>query len=230
MKRPCIGITAHHPIKQKRYQLPEAYIDAIFKAGGCPLLIPHTPLFPEEMITPFDGIIFTGGGDIDPQFYGGDQHEALYNVNTERDRFEIALAKYCIQSKIRVLGVCRGAQILNVAAGGTLYEHLPDVVGEQILHRAPPRAPIKHDITVNKDSKLAAITQAHHFTCSSWHHQGIKELAPIFTPSAYAQDGIIEAFEHPSHPWLIGVQWHPEHAAATDPIQQRIFHQFIHQH
>ena len=124
---------------------------------------------------------------------------------------------------VPTLAICRGTQILNVAEGGTLIEHLPDVVGETVIHRAPPREPVAHPVRVLPESRLAGVLGATDFSCMSWHHQAIRQVAPGFEVVAYAPDGTIEGLEMQSHPWLVAVQWHPELTAAEDPIQQRLF-------
>ena len=121
----------------------------------------------------------------------------------------------------------RGAQIINVALGGTLHEHLPEVVGEEVAHRAPPREPIPHRLTVEAGTQLAAIVGELEFDAPSWHHQAIRDLAPPLKVAARAPDGTIEGVEMPRHPWLVAVQWHPELTAAEDARQQRIFDAFV---
>jgi putative glutamine amidotransferase len=124
---------------------------------------------------------------------------------------------------VPTLGVCRGLQVINVALGGTLHEHLPDVVGESVLHRLPPRVPTPHELEVLPGTRLAGILGETRFTASSWHHQAIDEVAPGLEVAARAPDGTIEAVEMPRHRWLVAVQWHPELTAAVEPLQQRVF-------
>ena len=226
-QRPLIGITTAGRTKQDELTLPNEYVEAVVNAGGIPYLLPPTQLSGRDTLAQLHGVIISGGGDIDPSCYGGQAHETLYNIDKQRDASDLAIARYAIQSGLPTLGICRGAQVINIAEGGTLYEHLPDVVGEVVLHRLPPREPALHHIRVETHSRLATVLGTLSFDASSWHHQGIRTLATSCQATAYAPDKVIEAFEMSAHPWLIAVQWHPEHTAKEDPIQQRLFNEFI---
>ncbi len=193
------------------------------RAGGIPLLLPPGEERLDAILPLLKAVVFTGGGDIDPDLYGGSHHESIYMVEPERDRTEVEWAQRVFDLGVPTLAICRGAQLLNVSKGGTLIEHLPDVMGETVIHRAPPREPIAHPVRVEQRSRLAGVLGATDFSCMSWHHQGIRRVAPGFEVVAHAPDGTIEGLEMPSHPWLIAVQWHPELTAAEDPIQQRLF-------
>jgi len=126
-----------------------------------------------------------------------------------------------------IFGICRGAQLMNIALGGTLDLHIPDIHPQAIAHRQADGAPILHPVDITPDTRLASILNVDSCEISSQHHQSLKEVAPNFKVAASASDGIIEAIEDPSYPWLIGVQWHPEQTAARDPIQQRLFDNFV---
>ncbi len=220
---PLIGVTTYARSEENKFELPAAYIDAVRRANGIPVLVPPGEGQWQHFVEHVHGLVFAGGGDIDPEHYGGSHHETIYMVDRERDASELALGRAAVVRGIPTLGICRGAQVLNVAHGGTLFEHLPDVVGETVLHRAPPREPIHHNVTLEKESRLATILKKLEFSCVSWHHQGLREVAARFEVVARAPDGAIEAIEMPQHPWLIGVQWHPEITAAEDSIQQSLF-------
>jgi len=174
-----------------------------------------------------DGLILSGGGDMDPALYGGQAHETIYNVSPERDRSELAIVSKIVESQLPALCICRGMQVLNVALGGTLIEHLPDVVDHTVVHRADPPGPTPHPVVIAPDSRLAQIMQAATVETASWHHQGIEQVAPPLQVIARAPDGVIEAFEMAEHPWLFAVQWHPELTAAADPTQQRLFEALV---
>lgn len=224
---PVIGVTTYGRNEENRFHLPADYVDAVRRAGGLPLLIaPGEPRW-REALRLIDGLILTGGGDIDPQTYGGKAHSAIYNLDRERDESELALGREVITTGLPTLGICRGMQVLNVALGGTLFEHLPDVVGETVLHRAPPREPIPHSIALTGEGRLAQVLGAREFTCASWHHQALRGVAPELRVVAHAPDSTIEAVEMPTHPWLVAVQWHPELTAAYDAVQQRLFSAFV---
>ncbi len=222
-EHPLIGLTSYGRTADNRYTLPAEYLDAVRRAGGVPILIaPGEPRW-ETALESVDALVLTGGGDIDPIRYAGRRHDTNYGVDPERDVLELALGRKVIDSGLPVLGICRGAQILNVVQGGKLIEHIPDEFGETVLHRAPPREPVRHSVTLKASSRLAHILGLQELHVTSWHHQALRGAAKGFEAVAHAADGTIEAIEMPGHPWLVAVQWHPELTAATDPLQQRLF-------
>lgn len=220
---PLIGITTYPRNDDGSFTLPALYVAAVRRAGGLVVLIPPGEPRPDALLDRVDGLLLTGGGDLDPDLYGGRRHETIYGVNAERDAGEIALVRSWLPRRKPLLGICRGCQVINVALGGTLIEHLPDVAGEEVLHRLPPRRPGRHDIRVQADSVLARVLGQTSFPAASWHHQAIRQPAEALRPVAWAPDGVIEGVEMPEHPWLLAVQWHPELTAAEDPLQQRLF-------
>lgn len=220
---PLIGLTTYGNADDNRFALPAAYIDAVRRAGGIPVLIPPGESRWRTVAEALDGLILTGGGDIDPQRYGGRRHETNYGIDLERDALEIELGRWVMECGLPTLGICRGAQVLNVARGGKLIEHIPDEVGEGVLHRAPPREPIVHAVRLAAGSLLASIFGCEQFEATSWHHQALRGVADGFQAVGHAPDGTIEAIELVSHPWLVAVQWHPELTAASDPLQQKLF-------
>jgi putative glutamine amidotransferase len=223
MKKPIIGITTYGRDDRGRYSLPVEYVTAVERAGAVPVLIPPLPDHAQRYLELVDGVVLAGGGDLDPAHYGGVHHETIYSIDAQRDALELALAKRIVERRQPTLAICRGMQVLNVALGGTLIEHLPAVVGEGVLHRAPPREPTRHAVNVKPGSRLADIAGLVDFAPMSWHHQAIRQTAPGLEVVATAPDGTIEAVELKDHPWLIAVQWHPELTAAKDPAQQRLF-------
>ncbi len=224
---PIIGITTYGRDEKNHYTLPAEYVDAVNRAGGTPILLPPGEHAVDRWLATVDGVILAGGGDMNPELYDGDSHETIYMIDAERDGTEMMLAKRLLESSLPTLGICRGTQLINVALGGTLHNHLPDVVGEDVLHRLPPREPTPHRIAVTPGSKLAGVTQSTDFEAASWHHQAIDRVAAQLSVVAHAPDGVVEAVEKPDHPWLVAVQWHPELTAKDDPIQQRIFDNFV---
>ena len=223
MKPALIGIPTYGRNDDGHFFLPAEYVESVRRSGACPILLPPGEEHLDHWFELIDGILFPGGGDIEPARYGGSEHEMIYMVNPERDTMEFALLDRVLESGLPTLGICRGTQLLNVALGGTLFDHLPDHVGGEITHRLPPREPTPHPVQVEEGSGLAAILGATGFTAESWHHQAIRDVAPGLTVVARAPDGTIEAVEKTDHPWLYAVQWHPELTAAEDPIQQRLF-------
>ena len=221
---PLIGITTYGRDGDNKFALPAEYVDAVRRAGGMPLLVPPAEPHLDLLLAKLDGLILAGGGDLDP----GSPHETIYMVDPERDRSELAMARRVAADGKPTLGICRGAQVINVALGGSLIEHLPDVVGHDVVHRIlPPEEPAKHGVQVDAASRLAAILESDHVAPTSWHHQAMRRVADGLTVVAWASDGTVEAAELAGHPWLLAVQWHPEMTAAHDPTQQRLFDAFV---
>ncbi len=223
MSRVRIGITTYGRDEGNRFGLPAEYVDAVRRAGATAVLLPPGESALEHWLEIVDGLVLAGGGDIDPARYGGAMHETIYMIDRERDGCEIGLATQLLETGLPTLGICRGAQIVNVALGGSLHPHLPEVFGETVHHRLPPREPTSHPVRVRAGSRLAGILGVLELESASWHHQAIRELAPGLEVVARAPDEVIAAVEMPGHPWLVAVQWHPELTAAGDECQQRLF-------
>ncbi len=205
------------------FSLPCGYIDGVRAAGAIPLILPPGEPEPQHLFEVIDGLILAGGGDIAPTAYGGDPHETIYLVSEERDRFEFALTRAALLRRdMPLLCICRGMQVLNVVCGGSLHAHVPDRFGESVEHRLPPRRPAHHPIRMDPASRLAGILGATSLSVCSWHHQAIDRLGADLRAVGWAADGVIEAVEHTSHPWCMGVQWHPEMQIA-EPGPQRMF-------
>jgi putative glutamine amidotransferase len=225
---PLIGITTSGRTDTGHFRLSTSYVDAVRRAGGIPILLPPGEPFQAELLERLDGLILSGGGDIDPAYYGGRPHPTMFSIDAERDGSELALVRQLVERGTPALCICRGAQVANVALGGTLVEHLPDEVGDEVIHRSPPDSPAAlHSVSVQPDSRLAAVMGQHEVRPVSWHHQAAREVAPELRVVAQAADGTIEALEMPNHPWLIALQWHPEITAGDDPSQQRIFEALV---
>jgi putative glutamine amidotransferase len=219
---PVIGITTETN-EEGEYVLPVEYVGAVRRAGGIPLLLPPGEPNLPALLARLDGLILSGGGDVAPQHYGSGGHPAIYMIDPARDEMEIALAQWAVETGLPTLGVCRGAQLINVALGGTLVEHLPDEIDNTIAHRLEPRGAVPHAVNIAEGSRLAEVLGARTVVSASWHHQAIRTPAPKLVVVAHAADGTIEGVELPHHPWLLAVQWHPEMTAAADPPQQRLF-------
>ena len=211
--------------------MPRGYTDALERAGAQPLVVPP-PLDdaadPHAVLAPFAGLVLTGGADVDPSRYDQEPHPAAYGVDPVLDAFEIGLIDVAVEHDIPVLAICRGHQVLNVALGGTLDQHITDRPG-LLVHGDPAHGPgggVDHDVRVDGDSRLAHALGVTHCSVRSHHHQAVAELAPKATATAWTDDGIIEGFEL-NEGWVVAVQWHPEATAADDPIQQRLFDAFV---
>lgn len=218
-----IGIVTYGRNSDGSFTLPGEYIDAVRRAGGLPLMLaPGEPRL-TEWFDLLDGLILAGGGDIDPALYGGRGHEENYKLDAGRDADEVWLARRARLTGLPTLGICRGLQMLNVAYGGTLLEHLPDAVGEVVPHRGPDKSPTTHAVSIEPDSGLARVLGSTTVLGTSWHHQGVAQVAAGLVVVGRTADGVIEALELPAHPWLYAVLWHPELTAKDDRMQQRLF-------
>jgi len=227
MTTPLIGITTYHKDERGYIQLPSQYAEAVRRAGAIPLLIqPGEPRM-DELMALLDGLILSGGGDVDPALYTTQQHQQVYWVDQERDRFEIDLTNRSLQEDKPLLCICRGLQVLNVALGGTLITHIPDQVTGAIEHRQPPRDPIAHAVELDPSSHLATVMHSQQVVTASWHHQSIEQVAEGLKVVGRAPDGVIEAVEMEDKPHVMAVQWHPELTAMTDPTQQRLFDELV---
>jgi putative glutamine amidotransferase len=223
---PIIGITTRNRNAKGDFCLAANYLEAIRAVGGVPVLLaPGEPNI-NSLLQVVDGLVLSGGGDIDPEIYGGKHHPAVRYVCQERDQFELALTQAALKSDIPILGICRGMQILNVVCGGTLYPHVPDEFGE-IDHYSPPdQKPIRHQVQVIAGTRLEAMTQVSTLSVLSWHHQAIRSIPPAWQQAAFSADNLIEAMEHQEHPWAVAVQWHPEFSI-DEPGHRHLFEGFL---
>lgn len=220
---PLIGLstyveTARHGVwEEVAALLPVNYVTAVTRAGGCPLLLPPAPLDPRPVLSILDGLVITGGPDVDPRRYGAAPHQQTDPPREERDAWEITLCLGALDIGLPLLAICRGLQVLNVSRGGTLHQHLPDVVGHDthrptLGHASPNRITI--DQTTAVGSILGAETEGR---CH--HHQALDRLGEGVQVVARAADGAVEAVELPEKEFVIGVQWHPE----DNPGDDRLF-------
>jgi putative glutamine amidotransferase len=191
--------------------LPAAYFQGVTAAGGIAVLLPPQPVDPgiaERVLDGLDGLLLTGGKDIDPAVYGQDPHPATDEPARQRDAFEFALLRVALQRGLPVLGICRGAQVLNVALGGTLHQHLPDVIGHG-GHRAGNAVFSTVPMRTVPGTKLAALI-GDSVDAQCYHHQAIADVGAGLVVSAWDADGVIEALELPGDGFVLAVQWHPE--------------------
>jgi len=225
--RPLIGVTTYHRERggRDRYTVPAAYVDAVRVGGGLPVLLPPGDAQPDELLASVDGLVLCGGGDIDPALFGGPSgHEAVYSTCAERDGFELALVREALARRMPLLAICRGLQVLNVALGGGLHVHLPDVVGDRVSHRISRDQHDLHPVRIEPACDLAGVLGAAELEVASWHHQAIDRLGQGLRAIAWAEDGTIEAVELPGRPEVLAVQWHPElQAGQPGSPQRRLF-------
>lgn len=213
--KPVIAVTSAVDTDSNtdRIFLNRAYIYAIQAAGGIPIVLPVSSKIDciADALARVDGVLLTGGIDIDPSFFNEEPHPKIGSVDLDWDNHNITVAKYCLAAKMPVLGVCRGCQVLNVAAGGSLYQDIGSQIPKSIKHSLKtPRWQLGHTITVLKGSMLDALIHEDLLSVNSFHHQSVAALGHGFIPVAWAVDGVIEGIECPGHPFAVGVQWHPE--------------------
>jgi gamma-glutamyl-gamma-aminobutyrate hydrolase PuuD len=213
--RPVIGITAYAEpsVSWGAWELPAAlvplaYVNAIERAGGRPLLVPPSEEGVEETLDALDGLLFSGGSDLDPALYGAEAHPQTGGIREERDRAELGLLQAALERDLPVLAVCRGSQVLNVALGGDLEQHVPERVGHE-GHRETPGVFSEHDVELEPGTRVHAIL-GDRGPVKSHHHQGFGRLGAGLRESARADDGTLEAIELPDRRFALGVLWHPE--------------------
>jgi putative glutamine amidotransferase len=224
MRRPLIGMTAY--AQQVQYNnndlvagmLPMTYVRAVHAMGGRAVLV--TPDDPDvDVIESLDGIVFSGGGDIDPSFWGADPHPEI-DVDELRDTSEIMLMKAALEADLPILGVCRGMQVMAVAAGGSLHQHLPDVIGHDRHRAASGTDPLaadssaygRHDVVTRPGSRAHALLGPR-VTVNSFHHQAVDDPGSLTAVGWCPEDRVIEIVEDPAKIFALGVQWHPERTA-----------------
>ena len=213
-RRPVIGITAY--AEEARWGvweaptalIPLSYVDSVERAGGRALLVPPSDEGIEETLDALDGLVLSGGADLDPRTYGAEAHPKTAGVRPDRDRAELALLEAALARDMPILAVCRGSQVLNVARGGDLVQHLPEVVGHE-RHKHTPGVFADHDVRVLPGTRLHGLV-GEHAPVKSHHHQGYGRLGEGLRAAARADDGTVEAIEDPERRFALGVLWHPE--------------------
>jgi gamma-glutamyl-gamma-aminobutyrate hydrolase PuuD len=206
--------------------LPQQYLAAVRAAGGRPVLLASPePDPPEEVLAPFDALLLAGGGDVDPSNYGGDVRPELYGVDPARDDLEMGLARAAAVLGKPTLCICRGMQVANVAFGGALIEHLPDVAGVGD-HGRPLGETVLHEVLLEAGSRIRRAVGEDSINGLSHHHQGLSRLGEGLVPVGRTADGLIEAVER-DEGWFVGVQWHPEETFETDPAQAALFEALV---
>jgi putative glutamine amidotransferase len=214
LTRPIIGITSYleqavwGPWNKPAVLVPATYVRAVERAGGRPLVVPPVPEGIEETVDGLDGLLFTGGSDIDPSLYGAAPHPETKRIRPHRDRAEAPLLTRALERDLPVLAICRGMELLNVVRGGTLEQHLPDR-STGVMHKIADDAYVKHEVSIKPDSRLGELlgesTEVH-----SHHHQAPDEIGEGLVEVAWALDDTVEGIEDPSQRFAVGVLWHPE--------------------
>ncbi len=198
---------------RREMALGMTYLEAIQRCGGIPVIVPPiaSPEALDALLERVDGLCLSGGPDIDPALYGAEPDPHLGPVERPLDEFELALVRAADARDLPILAICRGAQMVNIARGGTLHQHLPDVVGETLNHRQDEAAKdVTHPVTIALRSRLGEMLGQHWVGVNSFHHQAVRDLGAGLVITATAPDGTVEAFEAPDRSFLVGVQWHAE--------------------
>jgi putative glutamine amidotransferase len=239
--KPLIGITTselrpgelstlrrHGEPPNAEMALGMTYVRAIESAGGLPVVMPPlSPYDAPELMSRFDGLVLSGGPDLAPTAYDAEPHAELGLTEPDLDAFEYAMAREALQQELPILGICRGAQAINVARGGTLHQHLPDVVGDTIVHRQTEEGlQPTHSVEVMAESQLARVLGTTHLQVNSFHHQAIDVLGEGLRACAWASDATIEGIEDPTLPFLLAVQWHAE-TLEGQPGQTELFRALV---
>lgn len=228
--KPIIGITTDIG-KENRHVLNHNYVKAVIQAGGLPVILPvGIEEDVKQLSKTLDGLLLTGGGDIDPTLFDEEPHKHLGDVSPKRDSIEIELAKEMLSLNKPVLGICRGLQVLNIALGGNMFQDIYSQNTSTLLQHVQkaPRIHQSHFVQVKEGSLLQSIAESDQIKVNSFHHQAVKDVPNPLIISGTASDGIIEAIESEDHAFVLGVQWHPEALAETgDQVSLRIFEKFI---
>jgi putative glutamine amidotransferase len=234
---PLIGITCTDSETEQEKRPPRTgqnltYIRAVARAGAAPLLIPNLadPDLLRALYDGCDGLLLSGGPDIDPARYGQARHEKSSLALPERDEAELVLACWAMDDGKPLLAICRGIQVLNVALGGSLYQDIADQVPGAARHDCyddHPRDYLAHVVSISPQSRLAGVVGPHSLQVNSLHHQALQAVAAGLHVVAHAPDGIVEGVESPDHPFALGVQWHPEELAATDARAWHLFEALV---
>ena len=232
--KPRIALTAtrmSHKTRSATYEIPRAYLDAVLAAGGVPLLLPANLPLGElpGLLDGFDGLLLSGGGDLDPALYGERERPEVHSIDPERDAFELALIPLALAADKPLLAICRGCQALNVALGGSLYwdiaSQLP-AAGKHDWYPSYPRDMLAHNVRIEQGTKLAKALGARSAGVNSLHHQAARELGDGLIVSARAEDSLIEGIELPDKRFALGVQWHPE-CLPEDERMRGLFRAFV---
>ena len=229
MSQPLIGVSTSitvgkHP---ERAYVNSAYLNAIQQAGGVPVALPPqlSSASLERLMRGLDGLLLTGGGDMDPALFGEAPHPTLYDVAPARDNVETAAVHAALSRRLPILAICRGMQVLNVALGGSLYQDVDTDPGTEVRHsQEAPRGEPSHKVSIRTGSRLADTLGAEHIEVNSMHHQAVKALGAGLEAVAWAPDGLVEGVEHRDRSRLVlGVQWHPEELAGESEPARRLF-------
>lgn len=220
-----IGVTTCFDSNTGRFFVSRAYIKAIYKNGGIPIIL--CPIHKAEMpfvLGKINGLLLTGGGDINPLIAGEQPCKNIGEISTLRDNFELSLTHLALRKNLPILGICRGMQIMAMSAGGTIVQDIKSPICHM---QKSPRYVKTHTVDIKKNSQLFYICNKKVIAVNSFHHQSVLTCGKNFRPCAFSEDGIIEAMENKRHSFAMGIQWHPENLYKTSQCQNNIFSAFI---
>lgn len=221
--KPIIGITPDYRYELQKYTISQQYVEAVKKAGGYAVAI----FDDSDFANCFDGILLTGGGDVNPLLFGEEPIVENGTISPLRDNIEFQLCRWAMTKKIPLLGICRGMQIMALCCGGSIYQDIYTQTNTNIKHiQQAPRFQGTHTVDIAQGSILYDIAKQKSCIVNTFHHQSVKQAGEHFFVSAKSRDGLIEAIEHKTLPFAVGVQWHPE-AMVYDEIQQKLFQTFV---
>ena len=221
-RSPLIGVIPAYSA-DRRIRIAPAYLDALREAGAIGVVLPYSesPAVINGYASTYDGFLFSGGVDLDPIYYGEEKRFDSVEIDAERDRFELLLMEAIADTGKPILGICRGIQLLNVAYGGSLIQHMEG-------HSQAQKGNVcTQSVRIDRDSKLYQILRKEEIQTNTFHHQAVKAVAPAFRAVAWSEDGTVEAIESETHPYIIGVQWHPELLSETESHARALFSSFV---
>lgn len=217
--KPIIGIGSDIltvPGKREQAFAYLTYVESLRRAGAVPVLIPPQPENADELVESLDGILLAGGFDCDPELYGEEPHPTVETMDSRRQSNDMSLARASRERGIPTLGICLGLQMMNVAAGGTLVQDIDSELETEIQHASEPEDRARHDVLIDKGTRLSGIVGERELNVNSSHHQAIRQVGQGLRVTAHAPDGVVEGLEDPRHPFYVGVQWHPEDMKGED--------------
>ena len=231
MMRPIIGIAGSYSVEKQQILLRDTYTNAVLQAGGMPVILPMTleEKAIDDMLDSIDGLLLSGGGDVDPVRYGAVKEPECGEPNALRDTFELLLTQKAKKRQMPILGICRGMQVLAVAYGGTLIQDIPKAYGivREVHYQPEPFNQLWHDVLLEKGGLLSRITGVSCLKSNSMHHQAIKDLCAPLVVEGKSREGIIEAVTDSQNNSVLGVQFHPEYMVEKSEAAKKIFRYFV---
>ncbi|MDD5935443.1 MAG: gamma-glutamyl-gamma-aminobutyrate hydrolase family protein [Clostridiales bacterium] len=232
--KPIIGVTPQYNMENRQVKVESVYFQSIRDAGGVPILLPLHNDSKElgDLLSRLDGVLFTGGPDVNPSYFDEEAIPECGAIVPERDELEINLVRMCMERKLPILGICRGIQVLNIALGGDIYQDLGAQFQKnqelRIAHsQKSERATKTHKVKIEYGTLLSRILNKEEIWVNSFHHQSVRKIADGVTVAATSSDGLTEAITMEDYPFFLGVQWHPEEMYETDKNAQKLFNEFI---